>query len=138
MKPHTIPVLLVAALAFSPAVALAATKANPPAASAHKAGPPLTVESLLAGSRAASAKGNVQLALRLAQAAIVANPARPGSYVALGNLYAHQGEGEYAKSYYQAALGIDPSDSGALGAMAALAKPHDDATASNAPAHSHP
>jgi Flp pilus assembly protein TadD len=81
------------------------------------------VESLLAGSRAAAAKGDSQLAVRLAQSAIVADPARPGSYVALGKIYAGAGDDEYARSFYQAALGIDPADPGALGAMAALDKP---------------
>jgi tetratricopeptide (TPR) repeat protein len=112
--------------------------AKPRTAKREKPQPPLTVESLLAGSRAAANRGNTELALRLAQSAIVADPARPGSYVALGDLYARAGEDEYARSYYQAALGIDPSDTGALGAMAALDQPHN-ATAANAdPGHRGP
>jgi Flp pilus assembly protein TadD len=112
--------------------------AKPRTAKRQKPQPPVTVESLLAGSRAAASRGNTELALRLAQSAIVADPARPGSYVALGDLYARAGEDEYARSYYQAALGIDPSDTGALGAMAALDQPHN-ATAANAdPGHRGP
>src|SRR6185312_16346849 len=69
-------------------------------------------------------------ALLLAQSAIVADPARPGSYVALGDLYARAGAQEYARSFYQAALGIDPTDAGALSAIAALDQPRN-ATAAN-------
>ena len=39
-------------------------------------------------AQAASAKGDTDLALRLAQAAIVADPARPATYDALGDVYA--------------------------------------------------
>jgi Flp pilus assembly protein TadD len=95
--------------------------------------PPVTVESLLAGAQAATAKGDVELALRLAQSAIVADPARPTSYVALGNVYAQAGEGEYARSYYDAALDIDPVNPGALKAISAL-----DHTRSETTANAHP
>ena len=82
--------------------------------------PPVTVESLLAGAQAATAKGDIELALRLAQSAIVADPARPASYVALGNVYAQAGQGDYARSYYDAALDIDPVNPPALKAISAL------------------
>ena len=62
-------------------------------------------------------------ALRLAQAAIVADPAHTASYVALGDLYARQGQPEYARSYYDLALAIDPQDASALKAIAALGAP---------------
>lgn len=132
MTRRTIPLLLAAALAACPAAALAAAPTSPKAekAAAQTEAPrPLTVKALLARSQAASAKGDVQLALRLAQSAIVADPAQPGSYVALGDIYAHQGDSEYARSYYQAALGIDPTDKSALQAMAALPAPPADDTA---------
>jgi Tfp pilus assembly protein PilF len=57
----------------------------------------------------------------MAQAAIVADPAQTVSYVALGDIYARQGHAEYARSYYEIALQIDPQDAAALKAMAGLA-----------------
>jgi tetratricopeptide (TPR) repeat protein len=75
---------------------------------------------LLEQSRDAQNKGEAELAVRMAQAAIVADPARPASYVALGDLYATAGQGEFARSFYDAALEIDPADAGAQHAIAAL------------------
>ena len=91
--------------------------------------PPLTVESLLVQAQAAVGKGDTELALRLAQSAIVADPARPSSYVALGDIYADVGQAEYARSFYDAALNIDPSESSALKALAALDRAHPENTA---------
>lgn len=109
---RTIPVL--AALALLTAnVAAAPTKPVQAAA-------PVTVESLLAQARAATAKGEVELALRLAQSAIVADPARPTSYVALGDIHAAAGQPDYARNYYDAALEIDPQEPAALKAISAL------------------
>jgi len=125
MKFPTIPVLLM--LAISPALAAptkpvpakpASAKASVPAKA--KAEPPVTVESLLAESQAASGRGETELALRLAQAAIVADPARPGSYVVLGDIYAQTGQPDYARNFYDAALVIDPSEPSALKALSAL------------------
>jgi Flp pilus assembly protein TadD len=82
------------------------------------------VESLLAQAHAAVGKGDTELAVRLAQSAIVADPARPGSYVALGDIYADTGQAEYARSFYDAALDIDPSQPDALKAVAALDRAH--------------
>ena len=133
MKIRSIPIFVAALAVFGPlavsGAAMAAAKKSDKKAETPAA--PLSVEKLLDGSKAAAAKGDTQLALRLAQSAIVADPARPGSYVALGELYAHAGESEYARSYYEAALGIDPSYAGALGAMAALDKPHDQTAAND-------
>lgn len=92
----------------------------------------VTVESLLAQARAATAKGEVELALRLAQSAIVADPARPTSYVALGDIHAAAGQLDYARNYYEAALEIDPQDAAALRAIAALDKTAKPATTANA------
>jgi Tfp pilus assembly protein PilF len=78
------------------------------------------VESLLTRAQTAVAKGDTELALRLAQSAIVADPARPNSYVVLGNIYAEAGQPEYARNYYDAALGIDPVEPSALKALSAL------------------
>jgi cytochrome c-type biogenesis protein CcmH/NrfG len=105
---------LLTALMLTAGTALAAP-AKPP-----KAEPPVTVESLLADSHAAAGRGETELALRLAQAAIVADPARPGSYVALGDIYAGTGQADYARNFYDAALGIDPSEPSALKALSAL------------------
>jgi tetratricopeptide (TPR) repeat protein len=88
----------------------------PPAGAAT----PDPVTALLTQARDAQTKGENDLALRLAQSAIVADPARPGSYVALGDVYAAQGQPDYARSYYDLALTIDPVSPAALKAIAAL------------------
>ena len=107
---------LLAALVVATSSAFAAPAAKP----AAKTEAPVTVEGLLTQAHAAIAKGDKELALRLAQSAIVADPARPSSYVALGDIYAETGQPEYARSYYDAALGIDPAHAGALKAISAL------------------
>ena len=91
--------------------------------------PPVTVESLLTQAHDAAGKGDTELALRLAQSAIVADPARPSSYVALGDIYAQTGQPDYARSYYDEALGIDPSQPDALKAIANLNRDHPENTA---------
>lgn len=101
------PVLFTPALAATPKGKVAADK-------------PLTVEGLLTQARAATRRGETDLALRLAQSAIVQDPARPGSYVALGDVYAAMGQAEFARSYYDAALAIEPTDVDAKKAVAAL------------------
>jgi Flp pilus assembly protein TadD len=108
---RAIPALLAVLLSISAAVAAPAKTVKEP---------PVTVETLLAGAHAATAKGDIELALRLAQSAIVADPARPASYVALGDVYAQAGQGDYARSYYDAALDIDPVNPSALKAISAL------------------
>jgi len=112
MSSRAIPVLTALFLAASPALA-APAKPKPPE-------PHVTVESLLADAHAAAGRGETELALRLAQSAIVADPARPGSYVALGDIYAGTGQADYARNFYDAALGIDPSEPNALKALSAL------------------
>lgn len=88
---------------------------------AHAANPPAAVVSLLTQAQDAQVRGEIELALRMAQAAIVADPAQTVSYVALGDIYAQQGQAEYARSYYELALQIDPQDAAALKRMAGLA-----------------
>jgi Flp pilus assembly protein TadD len=112
MTSRAIPLLAALLLAASPVLA---APVKPP-----KAEPPLTVESLLAQAHAAIGKGDTELALRLAQSAIVADPARPTSYVALGDIYAETGQADYARNFYDAALGIDPVEPNALKALSAL------------------
>ena len=53
----------------------------------------MTVETLLSQAHDAVGKGDTELAVRLAQSAIVADPARPASYVALGDIYAQDRPG---------------------------------------------
>jgi len=91
--------------------------------------PPVTVEGLLTQAREAVGKGDTDLAVRLAQSAIVADPARPSSYVALGDIYAQTGQPDYARSYYDEALGIDPAEPNALKAIATLNRDHPENTA---------
>jgi Flp pilus assembly protein TadD len=112
MIPRTIPLLAALLLAISPALGAAAKPPKPEA--------PVTVESLLAQAKTATAKGDIELALRLAQSAIVADPARTAPYVALGNIYAQSGQPDFARNFYDAALGIDPVDPPALKALSAL------------------
>jgi Tfp pilus assembly protein PilF len=111
MISRAIPLLAVLVLLAAPAAA-APSKPAPEA--------PVTVESLLNQARAAIGKGETELAVRMAQSAIVADPARPQSYVVLGDIYAMAGHPDYARSFYDAALNIDPQDAGALKAISAL------------------
>ena len=81
---------------------------------------PSAAIALIDQAHAAQTRGETELALRLAQSAIVADPKLTGAYVALGDLYAVAGQSDYARSYYDEALEIDPSDPAALKAIAAL------------------
>jgi Flp pilus assembly protein TadD len=117
---RTIPVLTVLAM-------LTVSAAAAPAKTVKE--PPVTAESLLTQAHAAADKGDTELALRLAQSAIVANPARPASYVTLGDIYAEAGLPDYARNYYDAALNIDPVLPSALKAIAALDQSHTSTTA---------
>ena len=87
-------------------------------------------DALLAQARAAVGKGDIQSALRFAQAALVKEPARTDSYVLLGDLYARQSESDYARFYYEQALTIDPENGAAqagLGKLESNPKPSADA-----------
>jgi Flp pilus assembly protein TadD len=75
---------------------------------------------LISQAQAAQTNGDRDLAVRLAQAAIVADPARPAAYDTLGDLYAANGDADYARFYYGEALAIDPADAGATKSIAAL------------------
>ncbi len=89
---------------------------EPPAAAA------LSADDLMRQAQAAGAKGDTDLAFRLAQAAIVADPAKPATYDLLADLYVGAGQGGYASFYYGEALGIDPSDPAATRGTAELAR----------------
>jgi len=107
--------ILLAVPAF--AVAPRRPVARAPVAAAVSADP---AGDLIDQARAAHARGEKELAVRLAQSAIVADPARPAAYNALGDLYAADGDADYARFYYREALNIDPTDTDATKAMAAL------------------
>jgi Tfp pilus assembly protein PilF len=111
---RTIPLLAVLVLLAAPAVTAPSKPENPVTEA------PLTVESLHNQARAAIGKGETELALRLAQSAIVADPRRTSSYVVLGDIYAMAGQSDYARNFYDAALNIDPQDAAALKAISAL------------------
>jgi Flp pilus assembly protein TadD len=115
-----------------PTPAKAAAKATAkPATKPAAVEPPVTVDGLLARAKDATVKGDTDLAVRLAQSAIVHDPARTSSYVTLGDIYAAAGQPDFARSFYDAALGIDPADKGALKARAALDRDHPETTARN-------
>lgn len=119
------PALIVApALIAVPALAAAPKRAvvKPPAPVAALM---LSASELIGQAQAAQARGEKELAVRLAQSAIVANPALPAAYNALGDLYAADGDGDYARFYYRGALTIDPTDADATKAMAALERGDD-------------
>lgn len=75
-------------------------------------------ESLLGRSRAAAHAGNWDAASRLAQSAIVADPKRVSSYVALADLYLHSGHPDFASFYYAEALQLDPQNKEAQAGLA--------------------
>ena len=72
------------------------------------------VETLFARSHAAEVKGQLADAELLAQAAVVADPARAASYVALADLYARHNAFHDAWKYYAEALALDPTLAPAL------------------------
>jgi tetratricopeptide (TPR) repeat protein len=75
---------------------------------------------LIAQARDAQTRGESDLAVRLAQSAIVADPARPASYDVLADLYLALNQPEEARSYFGEALSIDPNDDAARRGMLAL------------------
>ena len=119
---------LILALALVTAPAFAAAPKRPavkPPAPVMAPTPALSATDLIGQAQAARARGEKELAVRLAQSAIVANPALPAAYNALGDLYAADGDADYARFYYRGALTIDPSDADATKAMAALERGDD-------------
>jgi hypothetical protein len=67
----------------------------------------------------------------LAQSAIVADPSKPSSYDALGDIYAGESQPDFARNFYDKALEIDPADAAATKAIAALDRAGDKAVASD-------
>jgi Tfp pilus assembly protein PilF len=126
-------VLLAALLLAMPAAAATAKKPVKPAAKAAAVvDPQPDPTTLVTQSRDAQSKGDTELALRLAQSAIVADPARPSSYDALADIYAATDAPDFARSYYETALSIDPTDIAAQKAIAALDRGANDKRAANA------
>lgn len=105
---------------WAPAMALAPRKPAKTQAAVTQPEPALSADDLMRDAQAAQARGDHDLALRLAQSAIVAAPSRPATYTALGDLYAAHGDADFARFYYRQALSIDPADANATRAMAAL------------------
>ena len=127
---------LIFALAVLAMPALAATRPAPAKPAAAKPAPipaTLSAEDLMRQAQDASVRGDKDLALRLAQAAIVADPAKPATYDLLGDIYAAQGQGDSASFYYAEALSIDPSDAVAAKGTAALARGSDQRAAEATP-----
>ena len=91
------------------------------------------VPALLAQAEAAQSQGKAELAQRLAQSAVVADPADPAAYIGLGDIYARQGLNDFARNSYEKALDIDPQQAAALKAIAALDKDAKPDTASATP-----
>ena len=130
-----LPPTLIFALAALALPAVAATCPAPKQAAAKPASIPaaLSADDLMRQAQDASIKGDKDLALRLAQAAIVADPTKPATYDLLGDLYAAGGEGNFAGFYYGEALSIDPSDAAAAKGTAALARGSDQRAAEATP-----
>src|SRR5580692_10952201 len=105
-------------LAVLIATALLARPAKPAAAAAVEA--PLNAGDLMSQARQAQSRGDNEMAVRLAQSAIVVGPDRSDTYDALGDVYTAQNQPDFARSYYNEALSIDPADAAALKAIAAL------------------
>lgn len=118
--------ILIAALVLAvPASMTVARAAAPRKALKPPVTAPAPVSTDLAGdlirdAQAAQGRGDKDLAIRLAQSAIVADPARPAAYGTLGDFYAANGDADYARFYYREALVIDPADAAVTQALAAL------------------
>lgn len=122
---------VLAAPGFFPAASWAAPRPLP--AKPAPASAALSADALMRQAEEAKAKGDKDLAFRLAQAAIVADPAKPQTYDLLADLYAGEGQGDFASFYYGEALGIDPSDPTAGRGMAELSHNGDQRAAEATP-----
>jgi len=92
---------------------------------------PLNANDLMTQARQAQSRGDNELAVRLAQSAIVAGSDRADTYDALGDVYVAQNEADFARSYYNEALSVDPTDAAAQKAIAALDHGASDQRAAN-------
>ncbi|HSZ10544.1 MAG TPA: hypothetical protein VK759_00115 [Rhizomicrobium sp.] len=71
------------------------------------------VSALVHKSHAAESHGKLDNAIMLMQSAMVADPARVDTYVALGDLYRRAHEDAFAQHFYDEALTLDPQADGA-------------------------
>src|SRR5580692_10507624 len=103
--------LLIGALLVSPALAATTPdkkslkSAKPATAATVQA--PLNADDLIMQARQAQNRGDTELAVRLAQSAIVVGPDRSDTYDALADVYSAQNQPDFARSYYNEALSID-------------------------------
>src|SRR5271170_4158801 len=99
--------LLAGLAVVSPAMAATAPAKKPakPAAAAVVEAP-LNANDLMNAARQAQSRGDNELAVRLAQSAIVAGSDRADTYDALGDVYVAQNEADFARSYYNEALSV--------------------------------
>jgi len=133
--------LVAAALLAGPAFAVPAPDEAPVHKAVHKtaakpaAAAPvpaaLNAGDLMTEARQAQSRGDNELAVRLAQSAIVVGPDRSDTYDALGDVYVAQNEPDFARSYYNEALSIDPTDAAAQKAITALDHGASDQRAAN-------
>jgi tetratricopeptide (TPR) repeat protein len=135
LVPDSCVAVLIATLLISPAFAatVPAKKSLKPAkpAAATAAEAPLNADDLITQARQAQSHGDTELAVRLAQSAIVVGPDRSDTYDALGDVYSAQNQPDFARSYYNEALSIDPADETALKAIIALDHGASDQRAAN-------
>lgn len=94
--------------AFGPLILAGALVVAAPALASNR------IERLTASAHAAEAKGHIEDAAMLLQAAIVAKPSRAAGYVALGDFYARHDDPHFAHKYYDEALYLDPTLPAAL------------------------
>ena len=96
-----------------------AATAKPPSSQSRQSRPlppdrPITCGRSAGPGPCRQAKGDTELAVRLAQSAIVADPARPAILCRAGRyLCRRPASRDIARSYYDEALGIDPADAAA-------------------------
>jgi len=80
------------------------------------------VTSLVHKSHAAESHGRMDSAIMLMQSAMVADPARVETYVALGDLYRRAHEDDFARYYYNEALTLDPQTDAATRGLSVIGR----------------
>jgi Flp pilus assembly protein TadD len=80
------------------------------------------VASLVHKSLTAEAHGRMASAIMLMQSAMVVDPARVETYVALGDLYRRAHEDDFARHYYDEALIVDPQADAATRGLSVIGR----------------
>jgi Tfp pilus assembly protein PilF len=80
------------------------------------------VTSLVHKSHTAESHGKMDSAIMLMQSAMVADPARAETYVALGDLYRRAHEDDFARHYYDEALIVDPQADAATRGLSVIGR----------------